>query len=131
MNTSSAKQRGKGTSRDKKIDRLIGETLRSRREKQGMSQTALGELLGVTFQQIQKYEWGINSSSGGSHTRPVQRTWYRRRRVVCRHRHKDAPALTCAALVKCAGLPELVAECLNGSEQNRLASCLSAAAMTN
>ncbi len=61
MNTSSAKQRGKGTSRDKKIDRLIGETLRSRREKQGMSQTALGELLGVTFQQIQKYEWGINS----------------------------------------------------------------------
>ena len=59
----SAKQSGKGTSRDKKIDGLIGQAIRSHREKQGMSQTALGKLLGVSFQQIQKYEWGINSVS--------------------------------------------------------------------
>jgi transcriptional regulator with XRE-family HTH domain len=61
MNARKTKQRGKGASRDKKIDRLIGQAMRSHRSKQGLSQTALGELLGVTFQQIQKYERGINS----------------------------------------------------------------------
>ena len=42
------------------IDRRIGRRLRERRMVIGMSQERLGELLGVTFQQIQKYERGSN-----------------------------------------------------------------------
>ena len=34
--------------------------MRMRRVMEGMSQTRLGEILGVTFQQIQKYEKGVN-----------------------------------------------------------------------
>ncbi|WP_246179606.1 helix-turn-helix domain-containing protein [Microvirga thermotolerans] len=42
------------------IDRHIGERLRLRRISLGMSQEKLGEALGLTFQQIQKYEKGAN-----------------------------------------------------------------------
>lgn len=42
------------------MDVVIGRRLRARRQSQGMSQRKLGELLGVSFQQIQKYEHGTN-----------------------------------------------------------------------
>ncbi|TVQ58261.1 MAG: XRE family transcriptional regulator [Rhodobacteraceae bacterium] len=42
------------------IDVHVGARLRFRRMAIGMSQEALGERLGVTFQQIQKYEKGLN-----------------------------------------------------------------------
>jgi len=42
------------------IDRNIGQRVRSRRLEIGMSQERLAELLGVTFQQVQKYEKGVN-----------------------------------------------------------------------
>ena len=42
------------------IDVLIGERVRSRRLQAKVSQAVLGEALGVTFQQIQKYETGAN-----------------------------------------------------------------------
>lgn len=42
------------------IDRHVGTRLRLRRSLLGMSQTDLGKKLGVTFQQIQKYERGTN-----------------------------------------------------------------------
>ena len=38
----------------------VGARLRMRRKMLGMSQQALGEALGVTFQQVQKYESGAN-----------------------------------------------------------------------
>jgi transcriptional regulator with XRE-family HTH domain len=41
----------------------FGDKLRTRRMMLGMSQTKLGAALNVTFQQIQKYERGINSVS--------------------------------------------------------------------
>lgn len=41
----------------------FGDRLRTRRMMLGMSQTELGAALNVTFQQIQKYERGINSVS--------------------------------------------------------------------
>jgi transcriptional regulator with XRE-family HTH domain len=41
-----------------KVDRHVGRRVRLMRELQGMSQSALGEKLGVTFQQVQKYERG-------------------------------------------------------------------------
>ena len=42
------------------VDRHIGSKLRERRLEIGMSQEALADLLGITFQQIQKYEKGAN-----------------------------------------------------------------------
>ena len=45
------------------IESLIGERIRSRRIQVGMSQQELGKALGVTFQQIQKYEKGSNRVS--------------------------------------------------------------------
>ena len=56
-------QNTKASSRDKEIDRIIGEAIRSHRAEAGLSQRELGESLGVTFQQIQKYESGKNSVS--------------------------------------------------------------------
>ena len=42
------------------IDAHVGRRLRLRRTLLGMSQERLGQLLGLTFQQIQKYERGVN-----------------------------------------------------------------------
>ncbi|MFO1072982.1 MAG: helix-turn-helix transcriptional regulator [Geminicoccaceae bacterium] len=41
-------------------DVLVGQQLRRQRTLLGMSQERLGSLLGVTYQQVQKYERGIN-----------------------------------------------------------------------
>lgn len=42
------------------LDKAIGQRIRLRRTAIGMSQEKLGEILGVTFQQVQKYEKGTN-----------------------------------------------------------------------
>ena len=42
------------------IDAHVGGRVRLRRMVVGMSQDKLGELLGLTFQQVQKYEKGVN-----------------------------------------------------------------------
>jgi transcriptional regulator with XRE-family HTH domain len=42
------------------IDVHVGRRLRLRRTLMGLSQERLGELLGLTFQQVQKYERGVN-----------------------------------------------------------------------
>jgi transcriptional regulator with XRE-family HTH domain len=42
------------------VDVLIGRRLRQRRSLLGMSQTVLGAAMGVSFQQVQKYERGAN-----------------------------------------------------------------------
>ena len=47
--------------RDWLIDKKIGSAIRMRRLKLGLTQTDLGNVLGVTFQQIQKYERGTNA----------------------------------------------------------------------
>lgn len=41
-------------------NKIIGDNLKRFRLKQKMSQSALGKVLGVSFQQIQKYEKGTN-----------------------------------------------------------------------
>ncbi len=46
--------------RAEEIDHLVGQNIRIFRIARGMSQTALGDAIGVTFQQIQKYENGAN-----------------------------------------------------------------------
>jgi len=45
------------------VDVYVGARLRMRRAMLGMSQSKLGAILGVTFQQIQKYEKGVNRIS--------------------------------------------------------------------
>lgn len=42
------------------VDKKLGQRVRARRLEIGMSQERLAELLGVTFQQVQKYEKGVN-----------------------------------------------------------------------
>jgi len=42
------------------VDKHVGQRLRARRTELSLSQTAVGEGLGITFQQLQKNEWGIN-----------------------------------------------------------------------
>ncbi len=42
------------------IDSYVGSRVRVRRKMLGMSQEQLGEKLGITFQQVQKYEKGTN-----------------------------------------------------------------------
>src|ERR1700722_2976834 len=48
-----------------KFDKLIGEKIRARRLKMGLTQEELGDKLGVTFQQILKYEKGVNRIGSG------------------------------------------------------------------
>lgn len=51
--------------RIKDIDELIGQRLRAARLGAGMSQEHAGQAIGLTFQQIQKYEKGMNRISPG------------------------------------------------------------------
>jgi transcriptional regulator with XRE-family HTH domain len=45
------------------IDIAVGARIRTRRRATGLSQTQLAESLGITFQQVQKYERGANRVS--------------------------------------------------------------------
>lgn len=45
------------------IDVLVGERMKARRQVLGLSQADLGEAIGVSFQQVQKYERGTNRVS--------------------------------------------------------------------
>lgn len=45
-------------------EKELGARLRGHRNYRGMSQSDLGKHLGVTFQQVQKYEKGVNRISG-------------------------------------------------------------------
>jgi transcriptional regulator with XRE-family HTH domain len=48
-----------------KQDAYLGQRIREARIATGMTQTELGELIGVSYQQIQKYEDGHNRVNGG------------------------------------------------------------------
>ena len=47
------------------IDRVVGQRIRWRRRELKLTQERLGELLELTFQQVQKYEKGVNRVSAG------------------------------------------------------------------
>jgi len=51
--------------RAQKIDKVIGRNVRIHRLAKKMSQTELGDQLGVSFQQVQKYENGTNRVGSG------------------------------------------------------------------
>jgi len=54
------KPAGYSTKKPHPIDLHVGSRVRLQRVVIGMSQQKLGDLLGLTFQQVQKYEKGIN-----------------------------------------------------------------------
>ncbi len=56
----SRKERGRRSLSEVEIDRHVGSRVRSRRTLLGLNQTQLGDALGLTFQQVQKYEKGSN-----------------------------------------------------------------------
>ncbi len=47
------------------IDRVVGQRVRWRRRELKLTQEKLGDLLDLTFQQVQKYEKGVNRISAG------------------------------------------------------------------
>ncbi|MEL6661422.1 MAG: helix-turn-helix transcriptional regulator [Pseudomonadota bacterium] len=47
------------------IDRIVGQRVRWRRRELKLTQEKLGDLLDLTFQQVQKYEKGVNRISAG------------------------------------------------------------------
>ena len=51
---------GRGTGKPNPVDVHVGGRVRLRRTLLGMSQEKLGEAIGLTFQQVQKYERGAN-----------------------------------------------------------------------
>jgi transcriptional regulator with XRE-family HTH domain len=64
----SGKQRGAGGVRQRRptgADGQVGAAIRAHRLMRGMSQVTLAEKLGVTFQQVQKYEKGTNRVGAG------------------------------------------------------------------
>jgi transcriptional regulator with XRE-family HTH domain len=54
-----------GTKRAGPIDAIVGRRIRTRRLLLGVTQTQLAQQLGVSFQQVQKYENGMNRVGAG------------------------------------------------------------------
>ncbi len=54
---------GQGIRKSSPIDVHVGARVRQRRVLHGMTQTMLADALGLTFQQVQKYERGVNRVS--------------------------------------------------------------------
>jgi transcriptional regulator with XRE-family HTH domain len=67
LNTDNGKSTSKQvrTRRTTPADQEIGRRVRAQRLEMGMSQTELADMIGVTFQQVQKYEKGVNRIGAG------------------------------------------------------------------
>ncbi len=63
MKTSEPRKFGRGTGVPNPIDVHVGARVRTRRLLLGMNQETLANALGLTFQQVQKYEGGSNRVS--------------------------------------------------------------------
>ena len=59
------KPKGRRSLDEIEIDKHIGQRVRERRIVLGLSQTNLADGLGITFQQLQKYEKGHNRIAAG------------------------------------------------------------------
>ena len=47
------------------LDKVVGRRMRARRRQLGLSQQALGDALGLSYQQVQKYEQGVSRIGAG------------------------------------------------------------------
>jgi transcriptional regulator with XRE-family HTH domain len=68
-----AKENGMATKAPNPVDRHVGSRVRMRRMMMGMSQEKLGDAIGLTFQQVQKYEKGTNRI-GASRLQQISQT---------------------------------------------------------
>jgi transcriptional regulator with XRE-family HTH domain len=74
------------------IDIEVGKTIASLRRAQGLSQTTLSEALGVTFQQVQKYEKGTNRVSVSALVRICKALGVGPMDIIGRHFGNDEPS---------------------------------------
>lgn len=73
MSETGRRKRGRrGSPESWSVDSHVGQRLRVRRSTLGISQEKLGEAIGLTFQQVQKYERGSNRISAGTLYRLAQ-----------------------------------------------------------
>jgi len=56
-------ERGDEMMTAKTVNKIVGQNLKNLRRQHGMSQTELGRRMGITYQQVQKYEKGVSSLS--------------------------------------------------------------------
>jgi transcriptional regulator with XRE-family HTH domain len=56
---------GKRMMQARRVDEHVGERIRRRRSELGLTQEQLAESLGISYQQVQKYETGANRISAG------------------------------------------------------------------
>ncbi len=83
---------GRGTGKPHPVDVYVGARVRLRRKLLGMTQTKLGDALGLTFQQVQKYEKGANRI-GSSRLYDLARVFD----VPIEHFFEDMPAEVAAS----------------------------------
>jgi transcriptional regulator with XRE-family HTH domain len=91
------------------VDVEVGHRIRIERLARGLSQTALANQLGVTFQQVQKYEKGVNRVGAGRLTRiaevlgtPVG-TFFSGKEVLDSEQGKEAGAASPLKLLTVSG----------------------------
>ena len=93
------------------IDIHVGSRVRLRRTMQGMSQEKLGDALGITFQQIQKYEKGTNRI-GASRMQQISSAL----KVPVSFFFEDAPNVSAASGSTDAGATSYVVDFLSSPE---------------
>lgn len=91
------------------VDIEVGHRIRIERLSRGLSQTALANHLGVTFQQVQKYEKGVNRVGAGRLTKiaevlgvPVG-TFFAGKELLDSEQNKDADASSPLKLLTVSG----------------------------
>ena len=92
------------------IDLGVGVRLRALRKSIGMSQEALGRQIGITFQQVQKYERGVNRVSASMLVKAARALKTSPSSLLP---EEDAPAASCspavlAQIAQVRGAEELV-----------------------
>ena len=89
------------------IDVEVGQTLRQARVARGYSQTELGEALGISFQQVQKYERGANRLSASRLVRAARFLEIRSADLLPPDEQRQSP-LIFNRITETAGLIEIV-----------------------
>ena len=89
-------------------DREVGLRIRALRLSRKMSQTELGEQLGVTFQQVQKYELGANRVSAGRLRRIAEIFGVAVSTLFQAEQEQDGRARDASAHLRTPGAPQLL-----------------------
>ena len=106
----------RGSRRANPMDVHVGTRVRLRRMLLGMSQEKLGEHLGLTFQQVQKYEKGVNRI-GASRLFDLAKVLG----VPVQFFYDEAPAGTYSAAEPIAGFAEQLHQRVRAVEEERAA----------